>query len=81
MIMKSEIELQLRKTHEEEIQRLERMIDAALVTKGIPLRISVEGFLRVSIDAIKEKYEKDGGYEVVRSLGDQRDPCNDLVFT
>jgi isopropylmalate/homocitrate/citramalate synthase len=81
MIKKSEIEDKLRKTYEEEIERLEKAIDKALSTNRIPMRISVEGFQKVSIETIKEKYEKCGGYTVQRSFGDQRDPCNDLLFS
>jgi hypothetical protein len=80
MIKKSEVEARLRKTYEKEVERLEKTIDAVLVTADLPIRISVEGISRTAIDAIKEKYEREGGYTVMRSFGDQRDPCNDLVL-
>jgi hypothetical protein len=81
MIKKSEVEARLRKTYEKEVERLEETIDAALVTQDLPIRISVEGISRVAIVVIKEKYEREGGYTVTRSFGDQREPCNDLVLS
>lgn len=81
MIKKSEVEERLRKTYEKDVERLEQTIDSILVKQNLPIRVSVEGFSRVAIDAVKEKYEKEGGYAVKREFGDQRDPCNDLVLS
>ena len=81
MIKKNEVEARLRKTYEKEVERLEELIDAMLITQDLPIRISVEGISRAAVDAIKEKYAREGGYTVTRSFGDQREPCNDLVLS
>jgi hypothetical protein len=81
MLPKNQIVSRQRNARAAAIKDLENKIDKALETAdGLPVTVDVDGVDLTVVNAVKEKYEKEGGYTVRISTGDQREWFKNLVL-
>lgn len=81
MLPKNQIVSRQQNARAAAIKDLENKIDKALETAdGLPVTVDVDGVDLTVVNAIKEKYEKEGGYTVRISTGDQREWFKNLVL-